>query len=139
MSEMDERMDSFEKRLESVGSEVGNLRSEVGGLRGEVGGLRSEVGGLRGEVGGLRGEVGDLREDVHKLRVVVEEHDGRLKLIAEVQVDHGRQLDEHGRMLREISEQVAPLKDLRDFVARVASDHEQRITALEGHTGPQAG
>lgn len=109
MSESDERLDRIERRLDAVGSEVGQLRNEVGELRGEV----------------------------HTLRVVVEDHDTQIRQIAEVQAHHGRKLDEHGQLLREIKEELWPLRDLRDFVARVASNHEDRLTALEQHTGIQ--
>ena len=118
MNGMSERMDSFERRLDTLSTDVR--------------GLREDVGELRGEVGELRGEVGELRGEVHSLRVVVENHDSQIGLIAEVQAHHGNQLEEHGRLLREIKQDVGPLKDLRDFVARIADEHEQRIKALEG-------
>lgn len=111
MNGMSERMDSFERRLDTLGT---------------------DVRGLRGEVGELRGEVGELRGEVHSLRVVVENHDSQIRLIAEVQAHHGNRLEEHGRLLREIKQDLGPLRDLRDFVARIADDHEQRIKALEG-------
>jgi archaellum component FlaC len=145
MNAMDERMDTFERQLNSVSTdvqglrgEVGELRGEVGELRGEVGEHRSEVGELRSEVGELRGEVGELRGDVHSLRIIVESHDSHIKLIAEVQAHHGTRLEEHGRLLREIKDDLRPLGDLRDFVTRIADDHEGRLRALEGARDPKS-
>jgi chromosome segregation ATPase len=135
MTDSDERMQAVEQRLGAVETglsevrvEVRELRTEVGGLRGEVGGLRGEVGGLRGEVGGLRDEVGGLRDEVNGLRIACEKNADDIKKIAEVQVHHGQKLDE-------ITKALVPLVELRDLVRVMASDHERRITALEGHPG----
>jgi chromosome segregation ATPase len=163
MERVERRLDAIDTTVGELRGDVTQLRSEVGGLRGEVGELRGEVGELRGEVGELRGEVGELRGEVgelrgdvgelrgdvgelrggmgalqqgfNELRIVVESHDTRIGLIAEVQAHHGRQLEEHGAMLRRINEQLAPLADLRDFVMRVADNHERRITELEKRPG----
>jgi gamma-glutamyl phosphate reductase len=51
-------------------------------------------------------------------------------------------LDEHlsGRLdrlderLEQVAKGIAPLKDLRDFVQRIADDHERRITEVEKGT-----
>jgi hypothetical protein len=76
-----------------------------------------------------------IADDVRGLRVLHEHHDALIQTIAEVQAHHGQQLEEHGRLLREIRDELAPLRDLRDFVKRVADNHERRITALEERTG----
>ena len=103
MAEVVERLDSVERRLTSVEKGLTELRDEVGGLRDEVGGLRGEVGGLREEVGGLRGEV-------HKLRILGEKNESDIKRIAEVQVQHGNTLEDHGRKLDEIAKALEPLE-----------------------------
>jgi archaellum component FlaC len=71
--------------------------------------------------------IDSLASDVHKLRVLEEVNSGQIKVIAEVQSRHGEKLDE-------LVKAVEPLHDLRDFVKRVAGDHERRITALEKKT-----
>ena len=43
----------------------------------------------------------------------------------------------HGRLSREITRKLLPLRDLDDFVRRVSDDHEHRITTLEEHSGIQ--
>ena len=128
MNQMDERMGAFERRLESVGSDIHDLRGEVGEMRGEVGELRTEVGGLNQKFDGLSGEVS-------RLRVLYEDHTEKIGLLSEAQAAHGRQLEEHGQILREMRDELRPIRDLRDFVARVAGDHEKRIRTLENDTG----
>jgi hypothetical protein len=59
-----------------------------------------------------------IGDDLRRLRVLYEHH-------------------EHGRLLREIKQELVPLGDLHDFVRRIAGDHEDRISALEKHTGIQ--
>jgi chromosome segregation ATPase len=138
MADVGERLDMVERRLRSVETgltevrkdvhglriEIVDLRTDVGGLRGEVGGLHGEMGGLRGEVGGLRSEVGGLRSEVNGLRIFCERNEDDIRKIAEVQVHHGRKLDEITRALE-------PLAQLEAFVRVVAHEHERRIKALE--------
>ncbi len=76
-----------------------------------------------------------IEGDVHKLRLLYEHHDTQIQRIAEVLVQHGAKLDEHGRLLLEIKAAVAPIKDRHDFVQRASHDHEARIVALEKHAG----
>jgi len=149
VAEAGERLDKVERRLGSVETglrevreEVGSLRTEVGGLRTDVGGLRTEVGGLRTEVGGLRTEVGGLRTDVGDLRTEMgdvrgevlalriqgEQNTADIKVIAEVQAHHGKKLEE-------ITKALEPLAGIDSFIKLVAHDHEQRIQALERHSG----
>jgi chromosome segregation ATPase len=128
MTDSDERMQAVEQRLGAVETGLSEVRVEVRELRMEVGGLRGEVGGLRDEVGGLRDEVGGLRDEVNGLRIACEKNADDIKKIAEVQVHHGQKLDE-------ITKALVPLVELRDLVRVMASDHERRITALEGHPG----
>ena len=93
-----------------------------------LGSVEKQVTELRGDFGGLRGEVGELRGEVHKLRVLGEETDRRLTLVAEVQGRHGAKLDG-------ISKALEPLAEIHDFVRLVAHDHEHRIAELEKRTG----
>jgi len=67
---------------------------------------------------------GTLETEVQKLRVLEEANATQIKQIAEVQ-------GHHGQKLQQLIEAVEPLKGLPDFVARIADDHEHRITALE--------
>jgi hypothetical protein len=78
-----------------------------------------------------------MGEDLRALRVLYENHDTQIQRIAELQVEHGKSLEEHGKLLREIKGELAPLRDLRDLVKRVAGEHESRIAALEKHASPQ--
>ena len=128
MADMAEGSNSVEKRIEGVETGLKQVRNEVGELRTEVGGLRSEVGGLRTEVGELRTEVGGLRTETHSLRVLCEAQADDIKKVAEVQVHHGRKLEE-------IANALKPLAELHEFINVVAPAHESRIKALEDHTG----
>jgi uncharacterized coiled-coil protein SlyX len=114
MAEVEQRLDKVEARLGSVEKSVKELRDEVGELRGEV-----EV--LHGQVGGLAGEV-------YKLRVLAEANESQVRLVAEVQAEHGRKLEA-------LAKAVEPIARIDAFIASVAGDHEVRIKALEKHTG----
>ena len=76
----------------------------------------------------LRGEVGGLRSEVQKLRVLAEQTASDVKLVAEVQGHHSKQL-------REITIALEPLAEMHAFFKLVAGDHEHRIKALEGRVG----
>jgi archaellum component FlaC len=130
MTDNDDRMTSFERRLDAVGEDVRVLKDDVRGLK-------DDVRGLKDDVQGLKDDVRVLKTDVHQIRVLYEHHDTQIQTIAEVQAHHGRLLEEHGTLLREIKQELAPLGDLRDFVRRIADNHERRLSALEKHTGVQ--
>jgi hypothetical protein len=109
MTDHDDRMTAFENRLDAMGEDVRVLKDDVR----------------------------ELKDDVRGLRVLYEHHDAQIRTIAEVQAHHGRILEDHGQLLREIKQELVPLGDLRDFVRRIAHDHESRITVLEKHSGIQ--
>jgi chromosome segregation ATPase len=114
MTDNDDRMTRLERRLDALGEDVGVLKDDVRVLKDDVGVVRNEVG---------------------RLRVLYEDHDTKIDAIAEAQTHHARQLEEHGTLLREIKRELVPLGDLRDFVRRIAEEHEGRLSALENHTG----
>ena len=152
-----------------VGELRGELRGSVDGLREELRGsvddcagsswqrddlrgeLRGSVDDLRGEMrelgDDLRSQIGEVREGLqargHQLDLLQSEMGvvkGDLRSLALVVDRHSQQLDTHGRLLAEIKEQLTPMKDIKDFMQRIADEHERRITDLERHTGlhPQA-
>jgi hypothetical protein len=94
------------------------------------------------ETGGRPGagekEQRSLEKDVAKLRILAEENASAVRLIAEghgAMLDsHSRQLDSLGRRLDEVFIALEPLQQIKDFIERVADEHELRITALEKHT-----
>lgn len=114
MTDNDDRMTRVEGRLDALGADMGVLKDDV------------RV---------LKDDVRVLKDDVHRLRALYEQHDTQIRMIAEVQAHHGRQLEEHGRLLRDIKQELAPLGDIRDFVRRIGDDHERRLSGLEKHTG----
>ena len=114
MPEENERFGGVEKRLDDMAGAIGALTKDVIGLKQDVTGLKQDVGALR---------------------VLYEHHDEQIRTIAEVQAHHGTQLEEHGKLLHEIRDELAPIRDLRDFVRRVAENHEARLSTLERHTG----
>ena len=87
-----------------------------------------------------------IERDVGKLRVLAEANEQKINLIAEghgtkldshsAKLDsHSRKLDAHSRKLNQIIKALVPL---RDFVERIAGDHEQRISDLEKRVGGKA-
>jgi len=156
MSETPDRVDRMEARLDAMGDDVRVLKDDVRVLKDDVRVLKDDVRVLKDDVRVLKDDVrvlkddvrvlkGDVRvlkddmrvvkDDVHGLRVLYEHHDTQITTIAEVQAHHGRKLEEHSQLLREIKTELEPLRDLRDFVKRIADEHEGRIGALEKHTG----
>jgi hypothetical protein len=73
--------------------------------------------------------------DVSRLNVLHEDLRDTVRKVAEVQVHHGERLEEHGRMLVELRDMVLPLRDLAEWVPILARKYDERITALEKHTG----
>ena len=109
MTDHDDRLTGVEKRLDTLGEDVGILKDDV------------RV---------LKDDVRVVKADVARLRVLYEDHDAKIRTIAEVQAHHGE-------VLEDIRQKLEPLGDIHDFVRRIAHDHEQRLSALEKHTGIQ--
>jgi archaellum component FlaC len=116
MTEDGDRMTAVEKRLDAMGEDVRVLKDDVRELKSDV---------------------RELKDDVRGLRALYEHHDSQIRTIAEVQAHHGQLLENHGQLLREIKQELVPLRDLHDFVRRIADDHERRITLLEKHSSIQ--
>ena len=72
--------------------------------------------------------VDGLRSDVQKLRVLEEANAQEIRLLQE---GHGARFDTIDQRFDRIDKALEPLAALDDFVRRVASDHENRITELE--------
>lgn len=135
-------MPEIEQRLDKVEERLGSVEKKVDVLDGKV-------AALDGKVTALDGKVAVLATDVQKLRVLGEENERQLKVVAEVQARHGERLDEHSRMLEKITRDIEPLKvlpaavqqiakdmaPLRDVMERITHDHEARITELEKRAG----
>lgn len=137
MPEVGERLDKVEGRLGGVEGRLGSVEGRLGGVEERLGGVEERLGSVetglkdvREEVGGLHGEVGGLRGEVSGLRILGEKNADDIRKIAEVQAHHGKKLDD-------ITQALAPLARIDAFVTAVAHEHEQRIKALEKHTGLQ--
>jgi hypothetical protein len=48
---------------------------------------------------------------------------------------HSAILEAHSAKLDQIARAVEPIAQIRDFIDRVAAEHEHRLLALEKHTG----
>jgi chromosome segregation ATPase len=160
MTEGDDRMTAVEKRLDTIGDDVRVLKDDVRVLQDDVRVLKDDVRVLKDDVRVLKDDVRVLKDDVRVLKddvrvlkddvrgltdnmrvltddvrglhVLYEHHDSQIRMIAEVQAHHGRQLEEHGQLLREIKVELAPLRDLRDFVGRMAANHENASPPWKG-------
>jgi chromosome segregation ATPase len=90
-------------------------------------------------LGAVEKELTSLGRDVAKLRILKEENARTLRLITErhsATLDsHSAKLDSLGRRLDDVFTALEPLQQMKDFVERVAHDHELRITALEKREG----
>ena len=93
-----------------------------------------------------------LEESVAKLRVLEEEnariiklsaegHGARLDSLSATLNSHSTTLNSHSAKLDSLSGKInkvitalEPLNQIKDFIERVADEHELRITALEKHT-----
>jgi chromosome segregation ATPase len=142
MTNGDDRMTALERRLDAMGEDVRELKEDVRELKDDVRVLKDDVRELKDDVRELKDDVWELKDDVRGLkddvrglRVLYEHHDDQIRTIAEVQAHQGRLLENHGQLLREIKHELGPLRDLHDFVRRVAENHESRITRLENHAG----
>jgi len=99
-----ERLDKVEQRLGSVERRLGTVEKRLGTVEKRL---------------------GTLDKDVQKLRVLEEDNAQHIKLIAEVQV-------QHGGVLQQIVQDIEPLKAVPELLRHVVHDHERRIAALEG-------
>jgi hypothetical protein len=83
---------------------------------------------LAGEVGALAGRVMTLEGAVQKLRVLKEENQSRIRLIAEVQAHHGEKLEK-------IDKAVEPLADIHALLRVVVANHGGRMIEVEKRVG----
>ena len=143
MHDPDARTNHLETRFDGLTTEVGHLRNDLGELRGEMRQLGDDLRGEMRQLGDeLRGQIGEVRDGLQaqgqqldRLQSEMGVVRSDLRGLARVVDRHSHQLDTHGRLLAEIKEQLAPMKDIKDFMQRVADEHERRITDLERHTG----
>jgi chromosome segregation ATPase len=122
MPDIDARLDQLEERLTTLGDRVDERFVQVDHRFNQVD-QRFEQVDQRFEQVDRR--FGSLESEVQKLRILAERNADQITQIAEVQAHHGDKL-------QQLVDAVEPLRGLRDFVERVAHDHEHRITALEG-------
>jgi chromosome segregation ATPase len=122
MPDIDARLDQLEERLTTLGDRVDERFVQVDHRFNQVD-QRFEQVDQRFEQVDQR--FGSLESEVQKLRILAERNADQITQIAEVQAHHGDKL-------QQLVDAVEPLRGLRDFVERVAHDHEHRITALEG-------
>jgi archaellum component FlaC len=118
-------MPDVTERLDKVEGRLGVVEERLGAVEGRLGAVEIKVDALDAKVETLSG-------DVQKLRVLGEDNARDIKLIAEVQAQHGAKLEE-------ISKALEPLARIDAFVTLVAHDHAKRITALEKAGGRGGG
>jgi chromosome segregation ATPase len=121
MPDVDERLGRVEESLKTLSERIDERFAQVDQRFAQVD-QRFEQVDQRFEQVDQR--FGTLETEVQKLRVLAEANETQIKQIAEVQVHHGKQL-------QQLVDGLEPLKGLRDFVERIAHDHEHRITDLE--------
>lgn len=130
LKDVDQRLGTVETGLKEVDQRLGSVETGLKEVDRRLGSVETGLNDVRKEVGGLRGEV-------NRLQILGERSTEDIKKVAEVQGHHGDKLDEHGRKLDAIVRALEPLNELRDFIHRVAPNHETRIQELEKRTGIQ--
>jgi DNA repair ATPase RecN len=136
MPDIDARLDQLEERLTTMGDRVDERFVQVDQRFNQVDQRFNQVDQRFEQVDQRFEQVdqrfeqvdqrfGSLESEVQKLRILAERNADQITQIAEVQAHHGDKL-------QQLVDAVEPLRGLRDFVERVAHDHEHRITALEG-------
>ena len=110
----------------SIESTVGTMEGDLSALKTDVAVLKTDVAVLKTDVGVLKTDVGVLKVDVKELRADL----SRLEVKVDANEDASCRRDAQILKTMEL-EVVRPLAELRDFVKRVADNHEVRITALE--------
>jgi archaellum component FlaC len=93
------------------------------------------LNGVHEQLGALSGRITGLDEDMSGRIARLDEHlSGRLDGLDERLEQVVKSIEPIKERLDEVATGIEPLKDLRDFVQRVADDHEHRITELEKRT-----
>ena len=128
---------------------MSEVERRPGGVETELVEVKGRLGNVEARLESVETGVTELRGEVQKLRVLGEHTAGRVTLVAEVQTRHGERLETHGQMLEQIARALEPMKVvpgavqqiardmgfLKDFIQRVAPEHEARITELEKGAG----
>ena len=95
------------------------------------------LNGVNEQLGALSGRITGLDEDMSGRIARLDEHlSGRLDGLDERLEQVVKSIEPIKERLDEVATGIEPLKDLRDFVQRVADDHEHRITELESGRSP---
>ncbi len=87
--------------------------------------MRAGFRQLHGEIGGVKGDVSDLKTDVADLKTDVS---GLKTDVADLKTDVAD-------LKTDVRRLEAKLDDVAETLTEVVSDHETRITALEGAKG----
>jgi archaellum component FlaC len=97
--------------------------------------MEQALTGVNEQLGTVSGRITRLDEDLSGRIARLDEHlSGRLDGLDERLEQIARSIEPVKQRLDEVAKGIEPLKDLRDFVQRVAGDHERRITELEKRT-----
>ena len=114
MPDVGERLEKVEQGLTELGQRVDERFDEV----------KHRFDKVDGRLGEVDRRLDALGSEVHSLRVLAEQNEERIKLVAEVQ-------GHHGETLQRLDDAVEPLKALHPVFEKVVKDHEERIAALE--------
>jgi archaellum component FlaC len=123
-----ERLDKVEQRLGTVETRLGRVETRLDAVETRLDAVETRPGAVETRLGAVDERLGTLDKDVQKLRVLGEENARQIRLVAEVQV-------QHGDLLQQIVKDIEPLKAIPDLLKHVVDDHERRITALERRPG----
>ena len=108
-------------------------------------GTDERLAAVEKELSSLQQTVGQLRvlEEANQqtIKLIAEGHGARLDSLSATLNSHSTTLNSHSAKLDSLSGKInkvitalEPLNQIKDFIERVADEHELRITALEKHT-----
>jgi chromosome segregation ATPase len=124
LEQVNQRLDRHDERFNQIDERFNQIDERFNQIDQRFDQMDERFKKVDERFGTMDTRIDSLESETHKLRVLEEANSELIKVIAEVQSRHGEKLDE-------LAKGLEPLKDLRDFIQRVAEDHERRITELE--------
>jgi hypothetical protein len=127
-----EPADPIAKRLSSIEREVGKLRVLAEENESRIK-LIAEGHGAKLDSHSATLDAHTATLDAHS--ATLDAHSAKLDAHSAILASHSAVLASHGRKLDEIISALEPLPQIRDFIERVAVEHDRRLTDLEKRVG----
>lgn len=117
------QLNRIDGRLDRLDARMDELEECMNGLEHQINRSDERMDGLEGQIGRLDGRVDHMQQDIRRTRVLVEDQDHKISLIAEQHSETAVLLDKVG--------QIDELRGRASTLEHVVADHTTELLELK--------